>query len=162
MINLNKLDRINVRILSELQQNGRISINDLAELVGLSASPCLKRVRQLEAAGYIINYGAHLDLTKLCNPQIIFTQITLASHQTQDFIQFEKKLKQVDELLEAHIVSGGFDYLLKFMTAGISEYQTLMDNLLTQNLGIIKYFSFIVLKSPIVKSSYPIKKLLTL
>jgi DNA-binding Lrp family transcriptional regulator len=160
MLNLKKLDRINVRILSELQCNGRMSINDLAEIVGLSASPCLKRVRQLEAAGYIICYGAQLDLTKLCNPQIVFTQITLASHQTQDFILFESKLKKVDELLEAHIVSGGFDYLLKFMTPGITEYQALMDDLLTQNLGIIKYFSFIVLKSPIVKLGYPLKKLL--
>lgn len=160
MLKLKKLDRINVRILSELQRNGRISISNLAEVVGLSASPCLQRVRQLESAGYIISYGAQLDLTKLGNPQIVFTQITLASHQQQDFIKFESKLKKIDELLEAHVVSGGFDYLLKFMTNGITEYQTMMDDLLTQELGIIKYFSFIVLKSPIVKSHYPIKKLL--
>lgn len=156
-----KLDRINVRILSELQEHGRISISDLAEKVGLSASPCLKRVRQLESAGYIVSYGAHLDLAKLGNPQIVFTQITLESHQTKDFLKFETKLKKVDELLEAHIVSGGFDYLLKFMTTGIAEYQALMNDLLKQDLGIIKYFSFIVLKSPIVKSYYPLKKFLT-
>ncbi|CAN5323247.1 Lrp/AsnC family transcriptional regulator [soil metagenome] len=160
MLNLKKLDRINIRILSELQRNGRISISDLAEIVGLSTSPCLKRVRQLESAGYIISYGAQLDLKKLANPQIIFTQITLTSHQQQDFIQFESKLKKIDELLEAHVVSGGFDYLLKFMTSSITEYQTMMDDLLTQDLGIIKYFSFIVLKSPIVKQYYPVKKLL--
>lgn len=160
MLNLKKLDRINVRILSELQRNGRISISDLAEVVGLSSSPCLKRVRQLEAAGYILSYGAQLDLMKLCNPQVVFTQVTLASHQTQDFSRFESKLKKMDELIEAHVVSGGFDYLLKFVTPGITEYQTLMDAMLMQNVGIIKYFSFIVLKSPIVKPYYPIKKLL--
>ncbi len=154
-----KLDRINVRILSELQRNGRISNNDLAEAVGLSASPCLKRVRELESKGYIISYGAQLALTKLGNPQIVFTQITLASHQHEDFFRFESKLKKLDELLEAHLVSGGFDYLLKFVTRGIAEYQTLMDELLAQDIGIIKYFSFIVLKSPIVKPCYPVQKL---
>ena len=157
-----KLDRINVRILSELQRNGRISFNDLAEIVSLSASPCLKRVRQLEAAGYIKSYGAELDLTKLSTPQVIFSQVWLASHQHQDFIRFESKLKSIDELLEAHIVSGGFDYLLKFITRGIAEYQALMDGLLEADIGIIKYFSFIVLKSPIIKPYYPIEKLIEL
>lgn len=159
-MNLKKLDRFNIRILSELQLNGRISISSLAEKIGLSISPCLKRVRELESAGYIISYGAQLDLAKLGNPQIIFTQITLANHEQKDFARFEAKLMQLDELLEAHLVSGGFDYLLKFVTRGIAEYQALMDDILTQDLGVIKYFSFIVLKSPIVKPNYPIKKLL--
>lgn len=160
MAKLIKLDRIAIRILSELQRNGRIGNNDLAHAVGLSASPCLKRVRQLESAGYIVNYGAQLDLTKLGNPQIVYTQITLANHQREDFLRFESKLKKIDELLEAHIVSGGFDYLLKFVTRGIAEYQELMEGLLAQDIGITKYFSFIVLKSPIDKPYYPVEKLI--
>lgn len=159
---LPKLDRINIRILSELQRNGRISYHELAERVGLSASPCLKRVRQLEAAGYILSYGAELNLAKLGKPQITFTQITLANHQSVDFIKFESAIKPLDELLEAHLVSGGFDYLLKFITAGIAEYQMLIDSLLEKEIGITKYFSFIVLKSPIIKPHYPLQKLFQL
>lgn len=154
-----KLDRIDIRILSELQRNGRISNSDLADAVGLSASPCLQRVRKLESAGYIAGYGAQLDLARLGEPQVVFTQITLASHRREDFIRFEAAVRALDELLEAHLVSGGFDYLLKFMTRGISEYQGLMDGLLAQELGITKYFSFIVLKSPIVKPHYPVRAL---
>ena len=130
--------------------------NDLAEAVGLSPSPCLHRVRRLEAAGYITGYSAHLNLAKLGDPQVVFTQVTLSNHTREDFLRFESAMATQEELLEAHLVSGGFDYLLKFITRGISEYQALMDNLLARELGIAKYFSFIVLKSPVLKRGYPI------
>jgi DNA-binding Lrp family transcriptional regulator len=151
-----KLDRIDVHILGELQRRGRMGNNDLAEAVGLSPSPCLHRVRRLEAAGYITGYSAHLNLARLGDPQIVFTQMTLSNHRREDFLRFESAMAALDELLEAHLVSGGFDYLLKFITRNIAEYQTLMDNLLARELGIDKYFSFIVLKSPILKHEYPL------
>jgi len=159
MLKQSKLDRLDIRILGELQRNGRISNSDLADAVGLSASPCLQRVRKLELAGYVVSYGAQLDLARLGEPQIVFTQITLANHRREDFGRFESGIKTFDELLEAHLVSGGFDYLLKFITRNIAEYQALMDDMLARDLGITKYFSFIVLKSPIVKPHYPIHKL---
>ncbi|HWQ10868.1 MAG TPA: Lrp/AsnC family transcriptional regulator [Holophaga sp.] len=155
-----KLDQIDVRILAELQRNGRMGNNDLAYAVGLSASPCLQRVRRLEAAGYITGYHAQLNLFKFCEPQVVFTQITLNNHHREDFLRFENALREMDEVLEVHLVSGGFDYLVKFVTSGISEYQTLIDELLGQDLGINKYFSFIVLKSPIIKHEYPLKAFL--
>jgi DNA-binding Lrp family transcriptional regulator len=151
-----KLDRIDVHILGELQRQGRMGNNDLAEAVGLSPSPCLHRVRRLEAAGYITGYSAHLNLARLGDPQIVFTQMTLSNHRREDFLRFESAMAALDELLEAHLVSGGFDYLLKFITRNIADYQTLMDNLLARELGIDKYFSFIVLKSPILKHGYPL------
>jgi DNA-binding Lrp family transcriptional regulator len=155
-----KLDRIDVLILAELQANGRISNNDLAERVHLSASPCLQRVRKLEAAGYISSYGAHLSVAKLGDPQVVFTQVTLSSHTKNDFLKFEKQLAAQDELIEAHLVSGGFDYLLKFVTLNIARYQGLIDQLLADDCGIEKYFSFIVLRSPIVKHRLPLQKLI--
>lgn len=155
-----KLDQIDVRILAELQRNGRMGNNDLAYAVGLSASPCLQRVRRLESAGYIVGYHAQLNLFKLCEPQVVFTQITLNSHHREDFLRFETALREMEEVLEVHLVSGGFDYLVKFVTSGISEYQALMDDLLARDLGISKYFSFIVLKSPVIKQEYPLKVLL--
>lgn len=151
-----KLDRIDIHILAELQRQGRMGNNDLAETVGLSPSPCLHRVRRLETAGYITGYSAHLNLVKLCDPQVVFTQVTLANHRREDFLRFESAMAAQPELMEAHLVSGGFDYLLKFITRSISEYQTLMDNLLARELGIVKYFSFIVLKTPIIKTEYPL------
>jgi DNA-binding Lrp family transcriptional regulator len=155
-----KLDRIDVHILAQLQRQGRMGNNDLAEAVGLSPSPCLHRVRRLEAAGYITGYSAHLNLAKLGDPQIVFTQVTLNNHTREDFLRFEAAMASTEELLEAHLVSGGFDYLLKFITRGIAEYQNLMDNLLARELGIAKYFSFIVLKSPVVKREYPVSVVL--
>ena len=136
-----------------------MSNSDLADAVGLSASPCLQRVRRLESAGYILGYGAQLDLTKLGDPQVVFTQVTLANHRREDFVRFEAGIGALSELLEAHLVSGGFDYLLKFVTPGIAEYQSLIDKLLAQQLGITQYFTFIVLKSPIVRTQYPVQDL---
>ena len=156
MVKAPKLDQIDIHILAELQRQGRIGNNDLADAVGLSASPCLQRVRRLEAAGYITGYSAHLNLAKLGDPQIVFTQVTLSNHRREDFLRFETALRNLEEVMEVHLVSGGFDYLLKFNTRGISEYQTLMDDLLARELGIDKYFSFIVLKSPILKPEYPL------
>ena len=155
-----KLDQIDIHILSELRRNGRMGNNDLAYAVGLSASPCLQRVRRLESAGYITGYSAHLDFAKIGDPQIVFAQITLSSHRREDFLRFESAMRTTEEVLEVHLVSGGFDYLLKFMTRGITHYQSLMDSLLARDLGIDKYFSFIVLKSPIIKHEYPLAVLL--
>jgi DNA-binding Lrp family transcriptional regulator len=155
-----KLDQIDVNILAQLQRQGRMGNNDLAEAVGLSPSPCLHRVRRLESAGYITGYSAHLNLAKLGDPQVVFTQVTLSNHTREDFLRFESAMAAQEELLEAHLVSGGFDYLLKFITRGIAEYQALMDSLLARELGIAKYFSFIVLKSPVIKQEYPISVVL--
>ena len=84
-----KLDRIDLKILAELQKNGRITNVDLAEAVGLSPSPCLTRVKRLEQAGYIAGYGAHLRLAKLGDTLTVFTEVTLADHHREDFIRFE-------------------------------------------------------------------------
>ena len=154
-----KLDRLDIRILSCLQCNGRISNVALADAVGLSPSPCLTRIKRLEKAGYITDYGAHIQLEKLGSIQRIFTQITLSDHRLADFARFEAYIRKVDEVLECHLVSGGFDYQLIFLTRNVVHYQSVMENLLEQDIGIDKYFSYIVIKSPIVKKFYPIEKL---
>ena len=83
-----KLDRIDLRILSQLQKKGRITNVELADAVGLSSSPCLIRVKRLEKAGYIVGYGAQIQLEKLGDVQIVFTEVTLADHRREDFIKF--------------------------------------------------------------------------
>jgi DNA-binding Lrp family transcriptional regulator len=155
-----KLDRIDLNILVQLQKDGRMTNANLADAVGLSASPCLQRVKRLESAGYITGYGAQINLAKLTESITVFTEITLVDHRKEDFVRFEANLRNVEELMECHLVSGGYDYLLRFVSRNINHYQERMENLLERNIGIEKYFSYIVLKSPIVKNALPLKALL--
>ena len=154
-----KLDRIDIRILSQLQRNGRVTNVDLADAVGLSPSPCLIRVKRLEKAGFIVGYGAHVQLEKLGTMQLVFTQVTLSDHRREDFAKFEAAVRNIDEVVECHLVSGGFDYLLKFVTRSVVHYQTIVEDVLERSVNIEKYFSYIVIKSPFIKSHVPIEKL---
>ena len=134
-----KLDRIDIRILHELQKNGRITNVELADLVHLSPSPCLMRVKKLQKEGYISGYSAQID-----------------------FARFQQAAEKVEEVIECHLVSGGYDYLLKFVTAGISDYQEIMERLMDADISIDKYFSFVVLKSPFVKAHLPLNRIFAL
>lgn len=113
-----RLDRIDLKILTQLQQSGRITNVELADAVGLSPSPCLTRVKRLEKAGYITGYGAHINLHKLGEFLTVFTEVTLTEHRSGDFSRFETRIRKLDEIVECHLVSGGYDYLLKFVTRG--------------------------------------------
>lgn len=154
-----KLDRIDIKILAELQRNGRITNTDLAEAVALSPSPCLARLKKLEKCGYIKNYNAQIALDKLGETATVFTEVTLGDHHNQNFIEFEKSIRTIDEVVECHLISGGYDYLLKFITRGIGHYQELIEEIIERDFGISKYFSYIVLKSPVEKRHYPLVKL---
>jgi DNA-binding Lrp family transcriptional regulator len=158
---LMKLDRIDIKILSELQKNGRITNVELADLVNLSPSPCLMRVKKLQSEGYIIGYSAQINVAKLGQTLTVFTEVTLKNHRQIDFARFLAAVEKVDSVIECHLVSGGYDYLLKFVTAGIVEYQTIMERLIDMDIGIDKYFSFVVLKSPITKAHMPLTTLFT-
>src|SRR5579859_1249000 len=157
-----KLDRIDIKILYELQKNGRITNVELAELVNLSPSPCLIRVKKLQAEGYIESYSALINVRKLGPTLMVFTEITLKNHRQADFARFIATIEKIAQVIECHLISGGYDYLLKFVTSGIDEYQTIMERLTDMDIGIDKYFSFVVLKSPIVKNHLPLTKLFPL
>jgi len=154
-----KLDRIDLKILSKLQQSGRITNVELADAVGLSPSPCLTRVKRLEQSGYITGYGAHLNLAKLGDYLTVFTEVTLTEHRRGDFSRFESRIIKIDEIVECHLVSGGYDYLLKFVARGVSQYQSIVENMLDNDFGIEKYFSYVVIKSPFIKQHLPIQNL---
>jgi DNA-binding Lrp family transcriptional regulator len=157
-----KLDRIDIKILSELQKNGRITNVELSELVSLSPSPCLMRVKKLQTEGYITSYSAQIDIAKLGQILTVFTEVTLRNHRQIDFARFLTAVEKVDSVVECHLVSGGYDYLVKFVTGGIVEYQTIMERLIEMEIGIDKYFSLVVLKSPIVKPHMPLTSLFPL
>jgi len=154
-----KLDRLDFKILAALQRNGRMSNVDLADAVGLSPSPCLNRVKRLEKAGYITGYSAQIAIAKLGSTLTTFTQITLKDHRVRDFQKFEQRAANIDEVIECHLISGGYDYLVKFITRDVTHYQQLIEEILESDFGIEKYFSFIVLKSPIVKRFDPVETL---
>jgi len=155
-----KLDRIDINILAHLQQYGRITNIELAEAVSLSASPCLVRVKRLEKEGYLTSYNAQVDVSKLLETRTIFTEVTLEKQQQSDFARFEKMIGSIDEVMECHLISGGYDYLLKFVTSGVSHYQRVIEGILGGDFGVAKYFSYIVIKSPIEKPYIPVKSLI--
>ena len=154
-----RLDRIDLKILARLQRHGRMTNVMLSEAVGLSASPCMARVRRLENAGLITGYGAQINLAKLGETVSVFTEVTLADHKLDDFARFETEIRGVEELVECHLISGGYDYLLKFVARGVGHYQEIVEDLLKREIGIAKYFSYIVIKSPIVKPYLPLTTL---
>jgi len=155
-----RLDRIDINILAQLQQNARLTNVDLADAVGLSPSPCLARLRRLEEAGYVVSYNARLQLAKLIDHITVFTEVTLNDHRREDFIKFEVEIKRYEALQECHLVSGGYDYLLKFVTKNVARYQELMEGILERNIGMEKYFSYIVIKTIVDKGHVPVKYIL--
>ncbi len=160
MQGLPKLDAIDINILAKLQDNGRLTNVVLADAVGLSPSPCLARVRRLEQAGYIASYGARLNLVRLTDHIFVFTEVTLTDHKREDFVKFEAEIRRVEQVLECHLVSGGYDYLLKFVVRSVGRYQELMESILERNLGVEKYFSYIVIKTVFTRDAVPIRSLL--
>ena len=155
-----KLDRIDINILSTLQVCGDITNVALAEKVGLSPSPCLQRVKRLEQAGYVSHYGAVLNLAKLTDYVTVFTEVTLSDHRREDFSKFEKHIRQHDHVIECYLLSGGYDYLLKFIARGVAHYQEIMENLLERDLGIDQYFSYIAIKPVVERKAVPLESLL--
>ncbi|HVO16374.1 MAG TPA: Lrp/AsnC family transcriptional regulator, partial [Alphaproteobacteria bacterium] len=139
------LDAIDIRILAALQRDGRMTIKRLAEIVGLSARPCLERVRRLEVAGIIAGYQAQVAVERLSKPVVVFAEIWLERHAGRDAV--EKRLKATDEAVESWEISGASDYLVRFVCADLVRYEELTAELLGDAaLGISRIVSHIVLR----------------
>lgn len=156
---MKKLDQIDFKILSYLQEHGRVTNVGLSDAVGLSTSPCLYRLKSLEKCGYIKSYGARIALETLGDHVMAFTQVTLTGHRLTNFDRFLKRARDVPEIMECHHVTGGYDYLLKVVARSVSHYQRIMEGLLDGDAGIGKYSCYIVLGSPILREGYPIEQL---
>ncbi len=142
-----KLDGIDLRILAAVQQDGRITKLRLAELAGLSPTPCWLRLRKLEQAGLIQGYHARLAPRRMAPIATIIVEVTLANHRQTDFDRFEQVIAATPEITACWSVGGGVDYFLKVMTRDIDAYQRLIDRMLTGNIGIDRYFTYIVTRS---------------
>ena len=124
------LDPIDLKILALLQGQARISMKALSAAVGLSVTPCIERVRRLERDRVIRGYHARLDPQALGQNLLVFVEIKLSSKSGEVFDKVKKELLHMPEVLECHLVSGGFDYLVKARLRGMGEYRHLLGNIL--------------------------------
>ncbi|MFQ3198780.1 MAG: Lrp/AsnC family leucine-responsive transcriptional regulator [Paraglaciecola sp.] len=140
------IDRIDRNILVELQKNGRLSNVELATKVGLSASPCLERVKRLEQQGYILGYHARVDPHKLGAAMLVFVEITLTKTSVDIFEEFSAAVRLHDDIQECHLVSGNFDFLLKARVADMSSYRKLLGDTLLRLPGVSESRTYVVME----------------
>lgn len=152
---MEKLDRIDRRILELLQKDARISIAELADAVGLSQTPCGRRVKQLEAKGFIAKQIVVLDQKKIGLPMSILVQISL-DKQTKDKLKtFEDAVAQIPEVMECYLITGSqSDYLLKVVTRDLDHYQQLLLDHLTVIEGVNSIITNFIMRQPINKTAY--------
>lgn len=131
-----RLDEIDRKILRELRSDGRISNQKLAERVGLSPTPCWNRVRALEAAGIITDYVAILDQRALGMPDTVIIEVQLERHDDAVFQAFGDALVELPEVMEAYLVTGEYDYLIKVAVAGTEGYERFLRQKLYKIRGI--------------------------
>ncbi len=140
------LDRIDRKILDILQRQGRISMTDLAEQIGLSTSPCSERVRRMERDKVITGYHARVDPAALGKTLLVFVEITLSSKSGDVFDKVRQELVHVPEVMECHLVSGHFDYLVKARLGGMSEYRHLLGDILKKLPVTAESHSYVVME----------------
>jgi len=155
-----KLDAIDLKILDAIQHDGRITKLALAEQVGLSPTPCWMRLRKLEKAGIVSGYHARIAMRVVAPVATVLMEVTLASHRQADFDRFERVIRDIPEIVACWSVGGGVDYVLKVMARDIDAYQRLVDGLLDREIGIDRYFTYIVTKTVKDETVLPVADLL--
>ncbi|MCQ8871860.1 Lrp/AsnC family transcriptional regulator [Mesorhizobium sp. LMG17149] len=155
-----KLDPIDLKILDAIQRDGRITKLALAEQVGLSPTPCWMRLRKLEKAGIVSGYHARIAMRVVAPVATVLMEVTLANHRQADFDRFERVIRDIPEIVACWSVGGGVDYVLKVMARDIDAYQRLVDGLLDREIGIDRYFTYIVIKTVKDEIALPLADLL--
>lgn len=147
------LDAADIRILCALQQHGQLSKSRLADLVGLSPTPCWARLARLKKAGLVRGYHADLALDRIADTSQVVVTVSLKSHRKADFERFEGYIKQLPEVTTCVATGGGMDYVMTVLTTGLSAFQVLMEEMLAAELGIDRYITYIVTRE--VKAARP-------
>lgn len=140
------LDKISKRILIELQNDGRISNVDLSQRVNLSPAACLERVRKLQDAGYILGYTAQLNPQMLDVALLVFIEVVLDRTTPDVFDAFRRTIQAIPEVLECHLVAGGFDYLIKARVKDMSAYREFLGKSLLQLKGVRETHTYAVME----------------
>ena len=152
-----ELDRYDRKILEILQSDGRISNQDLADRIGLSPSPCLRRVRTLEEAGLITGYRALLDAKKLGLSLMALIGISMDQHTPERFANLETAIAEIPEILECLLITGQqSDYQLKVVVRDMDAYQDLLLNKITRIQGVTGVHTSFVLRKVVDRTSLPV------
>jgi Lrp/AsnC family leucine-responsive transcriptional regulator len=149
-------DRIDRKILRELQAEGRLTNQALAERVALSPSACLARVRRLEEAGVIQGYHARLDPFSLNVGLVLFAEVALKGHSVEELARFERAIDRMPQIVEASHVSGAYDYLLKVVVADMPEWTRIGEVLTSADSGADRIITHVLLSKAKIFVGYPI------
>lgn len=141
------LDRIDHRILRELQKDARLSHQDLSDRIGLSPSPCARRIRKLEADGYITGYSAVIDEDKLGFGFSVFVSVRLDRQVDDRLVSFEEELCRFPEVVDCWLMTGSFDYLIRIAVQDLNEFERFLTGRLTKLDGVAS-----------IESSIPIRR----
>ena len=153
------LDEIDIRLLNVLQRDGRIPNTDLADEVGLTPAPTLRRVRRLEEAGLIRRYVALLDAEKIGRGFLVMVRVTLQGQTKAGFETFGEQMRRRPEVLECYLCLGGTDYLLKVATRDLMEYQRFLVEVLAANPLVQHTDSILVVKQEKQTTALPLERL---
>ncbi len=158
ILEVNAMDRTDKKILEILQSNGRINNQDLADKVSLSPSPCLRRVNQLEEAGYIRKHVALVDPEKIGLSLTIVIFVGLTNHDPKKMAHFEKVMEASPEVMQCYLIAGQTaDYMLRVVVPGLPEYQEFLLKKLTQIDGVKTVHSSFVVRNVVEKTDLPLK-----
>ncbi|NNC12523.1 Lrp/AsnC family transcriptional regulator [Planctomonas sp. JC2975] len=149
------MDRLDRKILAELQSEGRLSVTDLAARVGLTLSPAHRRVRDLEAAGAIVGYRAIVDPAALGLDFEALVFITMKQEDRETLLAFEEAVVRIPNVLLAQRLFGDPDYILRVRTADLDAYAQFQDNELARLPGVQRFQSTLVMKNLVVDRPYP-------
>jgi len=147
------LDAADIRILAAIQKHGQLSKTKLAEIVNLSPTPCWARLDRLKAAGFVRGYHADIALERIVDFTQVVVTVALRQHRKSDFEKFEAYIRGLDEITECIATGGGMDYVMKVVVPGLSTFQTLMDTMLSADLGIDRYMTYFATRQ--VKTGQP-------
>ncbi|MCB1623135.1 MAG: winged helix-turn-helix transcriptional regulator [Pseudomonadales bacterium] len=151
-----ELDRTDRKILDILQREGRISMTELGERIGLSTSPCAERVKRLERNGVITGYHARVNPQALGKAILVFVEITLSQKSGDVFKRARQELLAIPEVMECHLIAGGFDYLVKARLHAMSEYRSLLASILAKLAVPAESHSYVVMEEIKETSFVPI------
>ncbi len=158
------LDAIDRRLLAALQENGRLTATELSAKVGLTTSPCLRRIRQLEEAGVIQGYSTIIDQTKVGLPVSVFVSIKLERQREDAMQRFEAAVRRWPEVVECYLMTGTRDYLLRVVASDLSDYERFLKQSLTRLDGVASIESSFALAQvkhsaalPIGEAQKPVK-----
>ncbi|MDO8272344.1 MAG: Lrp/AsnC family transcriptional regulator [Gammaproteobacteria bacterium] len=150
------LDKTDLKILHHLQSDGRISNAELADTVGLSPSPCLRRVRALEEAGVLRRYAGLVDPRAVGLPISVFVNVSLRSQERASLEEFERQILQYREVMECYLMTGGFDYMLRVVVPDLDSYQRFLADKLTRIKSVANIQSSMTLKQVVYKTELPL------